>query len=504
MLNQSRHCNKRFCGTDCTYSPWTPWSNCSQPCGGGASIRVRVILKRPDPGSHFGHDPCGPERETRACNTQLCPRTPPEPIPKIDGGRCARYSQHSRDRRPDWDRKNHPHFRGVGNAAANTDTCSACVSDPGCGFCPNSGLCLEGVPSGPVPRFENMDQMPVFGSKEDLQKVFMYAANCSSWQFAQCSPEPCRSHESCGDCLADPYCGWCGMTGRCEEGNQAGSVGEYCPRGWMASPMHAAWGPMSGRARRRDRVDPDAKKSVDADASTDSNMEADADADGPNAEDDDEDDNDVWLQSVNEQLAVLAKLPDICAANTREADTLVRKKLGEEIDRQARLRKARETCAPCEGTWPFCDCGGNAPGVNDTRIPMRFGHVVRTRDAAIDVDYTLPRRDAVADAWNHGKPRKSAGDTCLDHKECTSDSCVRTIGSSRLGKVCCHEQLRHCSGHGECVEMGTQCRCDAGFYGDDCGAEIQPETQVKQKEVDPLDKFGSMLGGLNDESWMEG
>jgi hypothetical protein len=505
VLNQTRHCNKQFCGTDCAYSPWTPWSNCSQPCGGGASIRVRVILKRPDPGSHYGNDPCGPERETRACNTQLCPRTPSEPIPKIDGGRCARYSQHTRDRRPDWDRQNRPHFRGVGNAAANTDTCSACVSDPGCGFCPNSGLCLEGVPSGPVPRFENMDKMPVFGSEEDLQKVFMYAANCSSWQFAQCSPEPCRSHESCGDCLADPYCGWCGMTGRCEEGNQAGSVGEYCPRGWIASPMHGAWGPMSGRARRHELVDANAKKSVDADANTDSNMEADADDIGPNAEDDDEDDNDVWLQSVNEQLSILAKLPDICATNTREADTLVRKKIGEEIDRQARLRKARETCAPCGGTWPFCDCGGNEPEVNDTRIPMRFGHVVRTRDVAVDVDYTLPRRDAVADAWDHGKPRKSAGEMCHDHKECTSDSCVRTIGSSRRGKVCCHEQLRHCSGHGECVDMGTQCRCDAGFNGDDCGETIHLNLKTdEEKEEDPLEKFGSMLGGLNDESWMEG
>ena len=32
------------------------------------------------------------------------------------------------------------------------------------------------------------------------------------------------------------------MTGRCEEGNQAGSVGEYCPNGWIGSPMHSAWG----------------------------------------------------------------------------------------------------------------------------------------------------------------------------------------------------------------------------------------------------------------------
>jgi len=293
------------------------------------------------------------------------------------------------------------------------------------------------------------------------------------------------------------------MTGRCEEGNQAGSVGEYCPRGWIGSPMHSAWGPMSGRARRQDRLNSDAKKSVDTDITTDTNAEADSES-GPNAEDDDDDDDDVWLQSANEQLALLSKLPDICATNTREADTLVRKKIGEEIDRQDRLRKARETCAPCKGTWPYCDCGGNLPAENDTRVPMRFGHVVRSRDVAVDVDYTLPRRDAVADMWNHGKPRKSAGSACHENKECTSDSCVQTIGSSRLGKICCHEQLRHCSGRGQCVEMGTKCHCNAGFKGTDCGEEVHPDPKVeKNKQDDPLDKFGDMLGGLNDESWME-
>lgn len=168
------------------------------------------------------------------------------------------------------------------------------------------------------------------------------------------------------------------------------------------------------------------------------------------------------------------------------------------------MRKTRETCAPCEGTWPFCDCGGNKPGLNDTHIPMRFDHIVRNRDVAVDVDYTLPRKDAVADLWNHGMPRKSAGESCHEHKECTSDSCVPTIGSSRLSKICCHDQLRHCSGHGECVDMGTKCRCNSGFKGNDCGEEIRAEPKGKSTEEDPLNKFGDMLGNLNDESWMEG
>ena len=102
---------------------------------------------------------------------------------------------------------------------------------------------------------------------------------------------------------------------------------------------------------------------------------------------------------------------------------------------------------------------------------------------------------------NHGTARKSAGATCQESKECTSDSCVRSRGSIQM---CCHEQLRHCSGHGMCVNEGSKCMCDKNWKLDDCSEQIVvPKLDANGKKiVDPLDKFGSLLGNLDDESWM--
>mgnify|MGYP006103562823 CR=1 FL=1 len=273
------------------------------------------------------------------------------------------------------------------------------------------------------------------------------------------------------------------MTGRCEEGNQAGSVGEYCPNGWIGSPLHGAWGSL----RQGGGI----------------GLKGKDDEEGEEGEDD-EDDNDVWLESATQQLAILQKLPEICASDVRESETLIRQKLQEEESRQKLLRSTRESCAPCNGTWPYCDCGGNKP-VNATPV-LKFHHVVRSRDEAVGpADFTLPRKDAISDVWDHGRQRKNAGQTCMESKECTSDSCVRTRGDRTLaGSVCCHAQLRHCSGHGECVAEGTKCRCDDNYRGDDCSEQIVlPPSSAKNAEVDPLDKFGSLLGNLDDESWME-
>ena len=484
-LNETRFCNTQYCGRNCIVSQWTPWSNCSQLCGGGATQRFRNVQHHPEKGSHLGHDDCPPVHEIQPCNTQACPRTPKEPTPKLDGGKCSQYSQKTKNQRPLWDKRNRPHFRGVGNAAANTGTCSACVADPECGFCPNSGICMEGTPNGPTPKWniEEGTTIPSFTSEEDMEKIFMYEANCSSYQYAECLPEPCREHADCSKCLADPYCGWCGMTGRCEEGNQAGSVGEYCPNGWIGSPLHGAWGSL----RQGGGI----------------GLKGKDDEEGEEGEDD-EDDNDVWLESATQQLAILQKLPEICASDVRESETLIRQKLQEEESRQKLLRSTRESCAPCNGTWPYCDCGGNKP-VNATPV-LKFHHVVRSRDEAVGpADFTLPRKDAISDVWDHGRPRKNAGQTCMESKECTSDSCVRTRGDLTLaGSVCCHAQLRHCSGHGECVAEGTKCRCDDNYRGDDCSEQIVlPPSSAKNAEVDPLDKFGSLLGNLDDESWME-
>jgi len=264
--------------------------------------------------------------------------------------------------------------------------------------------------------------------------------------------------------------------------------GEYCPNGWIGSPMHSAWG-----SSLRDGSGGIGWSS--------SSSESENPSVGDN-EDDDDNNNDVWLESATKQLSVLSKLPDICASDIRESREITRQKVNEEIVRQKLLRTSRETCLPCNGTWPYCDCGGNTP---ENFTALHFKHVVREHDEAVHVeggdgkgaDFTLPRKTAISDMWDHGQPRKKAGDSCSDAKECASDSCVRSSGGdqslARKGgsRVCCHAQLRHCSEHGQCVDEGTACRCDKGYGGDDCGEQV---------EEDPLNKFKGLLGDLDDDS----
>ena len=214
----------------------------------------------------------------------------------------------------------------------------------------------------------------------------------------------------------------------------------------------------------------------------------------------------MWLESATKRLAILSKLPELCQSDVRESNLMIRKKVEEETTRQKLLRSSRETCLPCNGTWPYCDCGGNKP-VNATPV-LNFNHVVRTKDEAMGpADYTLPRKDAIDEHWDHGKPRKIAGTFCTEHKECTSDSCVRTTGTFRSldTSICCHEQLRHCSGHGACVQEGTACNCDMDFEGDDCSkVTVKKQEEKKRKSLnEEMGQFGSLLGNLDDESWMD-
>jgi hypothetical protein len=101
---------------------------------------------------------------------------------------------------------------------------------------------MLGTVRGPTPRWKSDSDVPDF--MNDPQKAFMYATNCSAWSFSYCTASSCADYKGCGDCLKDQFCGWCPSTGKCMEGDAAGSteVGGYCPRGWLHSPLHSNFG----------------------------------------------------------------------------------------------------------------------------------------------------------------------------------------------------------------------------------------------------------------------
>jgi hypothetical protein len=75
-----------------------------------------------------------------------------------------------------------------------------------CGWCPKEKKCFKGGAAGPL------------------------GANCTTWDYAYCSRDPCSVYSSCGACSADPMCGWCSTTSSCVEGSSKGPWLNRCSR----------------------------------------------------------------------------------------------------------------------------------------------------------------------------------------------------------------------------------------------------------------------------------
>jgi hypothetical protein len=79
---EQRACNPQACVNKCTASPWTPWSACSRPCGGGEQSRSRTVSggDADDVDTCFFRDASGTKHrfqmsnmhQTQLCNTQVC------------------------------------------------------------------------------------------------------------------------------------------------------------------------------------------------------------------------------------------------------------------------------------------------------------------------------------------------------------------------------------------------------------------------------------------------
>ena len=104
---------------------------------------------------------------------------------------------------------------------------------------------------------------------------------------------------------------------------------------------------------------------------------------------------------------------------------MIAEKMQEEKERQEKLRKARETCLPCAGTWPNCECGGNVQALKNRDIKKL--QVTRAGDEADGVDQTLPRNDTIKSLLNYGKPALGSGSQCSRSAECSSNFCVGGI-----------------------------------------------------------------------------
>ena len=378
-LLEEKKCNEQICGVDCVVSDFTPWTACSAPCGGGGRKRYRTVLVKPVTGSHHGKQ-CPHLEEAEPCNQQICP--PHEGPKPILESKCS----------------------------ALKGQCSECTNDPDCGYCPTTGECFLGNPDGPLPRF-NGD----ISFLTDPQKYFMYLTNCSSYQFSFCAQTPCEGYGTCSQCLADSFCGWCAGSDKCAEGDAAGSYQEFCPRGWVHSPMHSGVG-----VRHR---------------------------------------SDLLLTS-RQVAAERDRLGDFCEANTQEQRRAIQESMQDEKERSARLLRLQQSCSPCTGVWPNCQCEPDA-------FPIQLRPLAEEQVArAANTEEATGKQDP--------PELKKDGVVCVLDDKCASGTCVDR---------CCREEVSGCSGHGKCNEEGG-CNCEEGYNGDSCekGGEGLPSLDEKEKE----------------------
>ena len=126
---ETRVCNHGPCAVHCVTSPFSAWSTCSKSCEGGTQSRARRIITF----NIFGGYVCPYLKETRSCNSFVCP---------IDGGwsafnKCDQFcgsgSQSRTCNNPA------PHHGGAFCSGSATGACNTavCPKAPTCFVLPN-------------------------------------------------------------------------------------------------------------------------------------------------------------------------------------------------------------------------------------------------------------------------------------------------------------------------------------------------------------------------------
>jgi len=113
-------------------------------------------------------------------------------------------------------------------------SCGACAASSDCGWSLQkksavTGNCVKGTSKGPI-------------ESTSITAEASISINLR-WRFSFCPALPCQGYTGCNTCLADALCGWCGDSQRCVEGDEGGPIagvemdsGDGCGKGYIHSP----------------------------------------------------------------------------------------------------------------------------------------------------------------------------------------------------------------------------------------------------------------------------
>jgi len=212
--------------------------------------------------------------------------------------------------------------------------CGSCVTSPGCGWCSGvegeRGSCIAGVASGPV----GADDYQNVTLTLDPLKDKMHQLGCQDWHFSFCPGTSCSQYNGCTKCISDPFCGWCSTSATCTEGILEGPIaglGDGCKVGYAHAPAM-----------------PDASaRSIEALVSS--------------------------AEIAAEGLRL--GLHEMCEAADKLAEEHLEHVQSEQETINATLNEQIQTCAPCGGDWPMCECEGEDMETNNVDLTYRPGSI---------------------------------------------------------------------------------------------------------------------------------
>ncbi|XP_074625789.1 coadhesin-like [Acropora palmata] len=164
---QSKACNTQKCGTDGGYSKWSDWSDCSVTCGGGLMWKHRQC-NNPKPsgdGKTCKEQGLGPDKQSKACNTQKCGVDgnwsswgKPGPCDKTCGRGVRKIKRTCTNPPPSGDGKK---CRGLSTKTESCNTQQCKIMFP----------ILEGPPPPPPPCKEHLDVGIILDSSNSIAPV---------------------------------------------------------------------------------------------------------------------------------------------------------------------------------------------------------------------------------------------------------------------------------------------------------------------------------------------
>ncbi|XP_075117575.1 SCO-spondin-like [Leptodactylus fuscus] len=200
---ERRFCNLQACKVNGSWSKWSPWSWCDRSCGGGRSVRSRTCTSPPP--KNGGKECPGEKYQVRICNPRPCADSCPPGMEQVGcANRCPRHCADLQQ----W------------IVCLDGEAC-----EPGC-RCPSGSLEQDDL-CVPITQCECTDSHGQSWTPQSSLQNDCNNCTCTEGRL-HCSQEPCPGHE----CTWSQWSAWSQCSSTCGSGHQTRFRSSIAETGW--------------------------------------------------------------------------------------------------------------------------------------------------------------------------------------------------------------------------------------------------------------------------------